>query len=196
MPDTTRPDTRTRGREDGRGLYSVAQIQHVLRVEFTRAQRYHYPIVCLMIAIDQLGALRDKHGYEAKESVFEAVVVMLEDATRGSDFLGRTADDRLLAVLPHTDIEGARSLAARLFREIAQLDLREIDAEPALDAARVTLSIGAAAASNTASNEGEGEAGGGPVGMMFHDAMLLAAENALADAVAAGGGQLREKAPV
>ena len=45
MPDTTRPEARTKGREDGRSLYSVAQIQHVLRVEFTRAQRYRYPIV-------------------------------------------------------------------------------------------------------------------------------------------------------
>lgn len=184
-PDTTRAGTRSRGHEDGRSLYSVAQIQHVLRVEFTRAQRYRYPIVCLMIAIDQLGALRDQHGYEAKESVFDAVVVMLEDATRGSDFLGRTADDRLLAVLPHTGIEGARTLAARLLREISQLEM-----EAPLNDARVTLSIGAAASEND-----QGEAGGGPVGMMFHDAMLLAAETALADAVAAGGGQLREKAP-
>jgi diguanylate cyclase (GGDEF)-like protein len=173
--------TRTTGRENGPRLYSVAQIQHVLRTEFGRAQRYRYPIVCLMVAIDQLGALRDELGYEAKETVFDAVVTLLEDATRGSDFLGRTADDRLLAVLPHTGIEGARMLAARLFHEARTLDL-----EAPLEGTRLTLSIGASASEN---------AGSAPEGMLFHDALLIAAESALSEAVAAGGAQLVEKSP-
>ena len=174
-------DTRTSGREQGRRLYSVAQIQHVLRTEFGRAQRYRYPIVCLMISIDQLGALRDQLGYEAKEIVFDAVVTLLEDATRGSDFLGRTADDRLLAVLPHTGIEGARTLSARLFHEVRQLEIPE-----GLAGARLTLSIGASASAND---------GPAPEGMLFHDALLVAAESALSDAMAAGGAQLVEKDP-
>jgi diguanylate cyclase (GGDEF)-like protein len=179
------PDTRTTGRENGRSLYSVAQIQHVLRVEFGRAQRYRYPIVCLMLAIDQLGALRDRHGYEAKELVFDKVVGLLTDATRASDFLGRTADDRLLAVLPHTGGEGARQLAARLFGEVRRMVL-----DAPLENARVTLSIGAA--SNEPGPAGAPEEG---AGVMFHDALLQAAESALAEASAAGGNQLVEKNP-
>jgi diguanylate cyclase (GGDEF)-like protein len=175
------PDTRTSGSAGGRSLYSVAQIQHVLRIEFGRAQRYRYPIVCLVIAIDQLGALRDKLGYESKERVFEAVVGLLTDATRASDFLGRTADDRLLAVLPHTGIEGARQLAARLFREVRQLVL----AEP-LERSKVTLSIGASSNDGTLAESS---------GLMFHDALYQAAESALAEAAAAGGNQLVEKSP-
>ena len=81
------------------GLFSLAQIQHLMRVEFNRAQRYDYPIVCMMIAIDRLGHLRDIYGYESKEEIVDAVVGLLKSSTRGSDFLGRMADDRLLAVV-------------------------------------------------------------------------------------------------
>jgi diguanylate cyclase (GGDEF)-like protein len=171
MPEAEKP-----AREEGRTLYSFAQIQHVLRVEFGRAQRYRYPLVCLMIAIDQLGIVRDEHGYDAKETVFEAVVRLLERATRSSDFVGRTADDRLLAVLPHTNIVGGRQLAQRLLSEAEALDL-----PGAPGRMKVSLSIG------IASNEHEG--------LVYHDALHTATEHALADAVAAGGGRLVEGRP-
>ena len=168
--------TRSSRPEGGRSLFSVAQIQHVLRIEFGRAQRYRYPLVCLVLSIDQLGALHDRHGYDAKEALFDAVVDLLEEATRGSDFLGRTADDRLLAIIPHTGREGARTLAERLIRGVRTLEL------PApLTGARVTLSIGAT------SNEREG--------LMYHDALMVAAEAAHAEAASAGGDRFVEKDP-
>lgn len=170
------PDTQNPRREDGRSLYSVAQIQHVLRIEFGRAERYRYPIVCLVIAIDQLGTVRDAHGYEAKETVFDAVVLLLERATRSSDFLGRTADDRLLAVIPHTGIEGASLLAERLLQEA-----RALEFDGALDGSKVTLSVGAAS--------------NGHEGLVYHDALLTAAENALASASAEGGDRFVEGRP-
>ena len=78
-----------------RSLFSLTQIQHLMRVEFNRAQRYDYPIVCLMISVDRLGHLRDLYGYEAKEEIIDEVVALLKAQTRSSDFLGRMADDRL-----------------------------------------------------------------------------------------------------
>ena len=171
MPEAEKPM-----RAESRELYSVAQIQHVMRVEFGRAQRYRYPLVAAMVSIDTLGAVRDAHGYDAKELVFQAIVKLLEAATRGSDFLGRTADDRLLAVLPHTDIVGARRLSERLLKEA-----RELALEGDLRRTQVTLSIGAV------SNEHEG--------LVYHDAMYTATENALSDAIAAGGGRMVEGTP-
>lgn len=171
MPEAEKPVQNER-----RPLYSVAQIQHVLKVEFGRAQRYRYPLVVLVVAIDQLPAVRDELGYDAKEQVFESVVRLLEAATRTSDFLGRTADDRLLAVLPHTDAPGVRRLATRLAAEASALELGG-----PLARTRLTLSLG------VASNDHEG--------LVYHDALFAAAENALADAVAAGGGRLVEGRP-
>jgi len=158
-----------------RGLYSVAQIQHLLRIEFARAQRYGYPLTCMLLAVDQLDTLRDRHGYEFKEQVLERLVDLLKRATRSSDFLGRTADDRLALLLPHTPQQGARTLAARLIENSGVLS-----AELGGDLARVSVSIG------LSSLEADGA--------LFHDALYREAELALEEAVAAGGGRLQVRA--
>ncbi|MEE8468753.1 MAG: diguanylate cyclase [Planctomycetota bacterium] len=158
------------------GLFSLAQIQHLMRVEFNRAQRYDYPIVCMMIAIDRLGHLRDIYGYESKEEIVDAVVGLLKSSTRGSDFLGRMADDRLLAVVPHTPAEGAARLAERLLQGTRAMDFQS-DGRTL----QVSLSIGASH-----------NAGGST---LFFDAMLLAAEEALAASVEAGGDRYELLAP-
>ena len=170
------PELSSTDREPGRGLFSVAQIQHVMRIEFGRAQRYRYPLVCMLISIDQLEALRDLHGYEVKEVVVDAVVRLLQDATRTSDFLGRTADDRLMAVIPHTAPEGARVLAQRLLANARQLTFPKL-AQPAT----ITLSVGAS------TNE--------HAGIMYFDTLLSTAEEALAEATSAGGDRYIERKP-
>lgn len=160
MSDSSTPDDRS--------LFSLAQIQHLMRVEFNRAQRYDYPIACMLIAVDRLGHLRDLYGFDAKEEILEGVVGLLKAQTRSSDFLGRMADDRLLAVVPHTSPEGATILVGRLLEGARSL---EFNADGR--AMQVTLSIGSSH-----------NAGGAT---LFFDAMLASAEEALADASAGGG---------
>lgn len=159
-----------------KSLFSLAQIQHLMRVEFNRAQRYGYPISCLMIAVDRLGHLRDMYGYEAKEEIIDSVVGLLKGATRSSDFLGRMADDRLLAVVPHTGPTGIRAMCERLLAQAREL---HFDSEGRR--IPVTVSVGG-------SYDGSDE-GGEPADerTMFFDALMHACEEALEDAVAAGG---------
>lgn len=151
-----------------RGLFSLSQIQHLMRVEFNRAQRYSYPIVCMIIAVDRLGHLRDLYGYEAKEDILEGVIALLKSQTRSSDFLGRMADDRLLAVVPHTSPEGAEVLAARLLAGTRGMEF-------VADGRTIQVSLSIGASHN---------AGGAT---LFFDAMLQSAEEALVDASQAGG---------
>ncbi len=165
---TPRPSTPA----EERGLYSVAQIQHLQRIEFARAQRYGYPLACMLLAVDQLDSLRDLHGYDFKEQVIERLVDLLKRATRSSDFIGRTADDRLVLLLPHTPPHGARTLAVRLIENSGVLS-----AELGGDVARVSVSIG------LSTLQGEG--------VLFHDALYREAELALEAAIAAGGGRLQ-----
>lgn len=168
-------ETTTRS-ADGRRLFSVAQIQHVLRTEFGRGQRYKYPLAVLVLAVDQLGPVRDRLGYEAKEAVLEGVVNLLFASTRSSDYLGRTPDDRLMAVVPHTDEAGARTLAERLIDGTRALAVAAAGGE------RFTLSVGA-----TTSREGE---------PLFHDVLLSAAEAAQSDAASAGGDRYVARPPI
>jgi two-component system cell cycle response regulator len=152
-------------------LFSLAQIQHLMRVEFNRAQRYGYAISCLMIAVDRLGHLRDMYGYDSKEEIVDTMIRLLKTETRSSDFLGRMADDRLLAVIPHTGATGIDVMGARLLDAARQLEFlsegRQI---------RVTLSLG-----------GSHDPGGSTERTLFFDALLEGADEGLEEAVAAGG---------
>lgn len=157
-------------------LFSLSQMRHLMRVEFSRAQRYAYPLSCLLIAVDRLGPLRDQFGYEFKESVLDGVVRALRANTRGCDYLGRLSDERFLAILPHTPEAGARLCAERLLSLV-----RSKGFTAGASHVMVTLSIGLAPLRSGAS--------------MFFDQLLDDAENALASAQAAGGDRCSGGAP-
>jgi len=158
----------TSASESGAGLFSLTQIRHLMRVEFGRAQRYGYPITCLVIEIDRLGYLRDLYGYDMKEALLDDVVNLLQAETRSCDYLGRQVDDRLMAVLPHTGREGGRIAARRLLERAHGVQF-SADGRTV----RATLSIGC-------SHFEEGNT-------MFFDALVDAAEAALAEAINGGG---------
>ncbi|MCA9002089.1 MAG: GGDEF domain-containing protein [Planctomycetes bacterium] len=161
---------------DDSHLFSLAQIQHLMRVEFNRAQRYGYPISCMMVSVDRLGYLRDLYGYDVKELILDKVIGLLKTETRSSDFLGRLPDDRLLTVVPHTGAEGTEVLANRILSGARALEFRAGDRNLG-----VTLSIGFSYS--------------GGEDTMFFDALLEAADEALDDAQSQGGDRLLQQAP-
>ena len=175
--DTAMGDLRAANLSDSDpGLFSLSQIMHLMRVEFSRAQRYSYPLACLLISVDRLGHLRDLYGYDSKEAILEEVSRLLHAETRTCDFLGRLMDDRLLAVVPHTGSEGARILGERVLGGVRQLQFESEGRE-----IHVTVSVGASCL-------GDGST-------MFFDTLLGAAEGALAAATEAGGDRFVERDP-
>jgi diguanylate cyclase (GGDEF)-like protein len=121
------------------GLFSPVEIEEMMRVEFDRAERHQFPLVCTMIAIDRLGQLQDLYGYESRDEILRAVISMLRESLRDSDHLGMTADERFLAVFPHTTPETGALLAKRLLGNARKLRF-ERDGR----SLRISLSIGIA----------------------------------------------------
>jgi diguanylate cyclase (GGDEF)-like protein len=160
----------------GPGVFSLTQIRHLMRVEFSRAQRYSYPVSCIAVSCDRMGHLRDLYGYEFRESVMDEVVTLLQRSTRACDYLGRLMDDRLLAILPHTTLEGAETLAGRLVKQAHSLEFAP-DGRPL----QVTLSVGMShyLDDNT----------------MFFDSLVESAEGALLEAMEAGGDRFVHQDP-
>lgn len=150
------------------GLFSLSQIMHLMRTEFGRAQRYRYPLSVLVIGVDRLASLRDLYGYESKEAVLDEVARLLKAETRTCDFLGRLADERMMAVAPHTDAAGVQVLATRLLAGVRALRFENAGKEIA-----IRVSIGAAILSDERT--------------LYFDQLVGAAERALEEAAAAGG---------
>ncbi len=154
--------------EPAAGVFSLTQIRHLMRVEFSRAQRYGYPVSCIVIGCDRLGHLRDLYGYEFREAVMDDVVTLLQRATRGCDYVGRLMDDRLMAVLPHTTKAGAEASAGRILASA-----RDLAFQPEGKPLRITISIGISHFEND--------------NTMFFDSLVESAEEALRQASEAGG---------
>jgi diguanylate cyclase (GGDEF)-like protein len=154
--------------ESEQGLFSPLEIRQLMRVEFVRAVRYHYPLTLMLIEVDRLEYLHDLYGYRSKEEILQALIALIRSVTRASDFLGCMLDERILAVFPHTPREAASALAGRLLRGSRRLEFQG-DGRTL----RATLSIGVAVRD-----------GGGAVSF---DDMLAAAEDAAEFASSAGG---------
>jgi len=162
--------------DPGAGVFSLSQIRHLMRVEFGRAQRYGYPLSCLVIGIDRLEALRDLYGYDFRESVLAAGIELLQEETRTCDYLGRLMDDRLMAILPHTTADGAQAGARRILAAA-----RKLSFSPQGSPLGVTLSIGLSHYEDD--------------NTLFFDSLVEAAEGALAEAMKAGGDRFVHRAP-
>ena len=157
-------------------LFSLAQIQHLIRVEFGRAQRYEYPMGCFLIQIDRLAQLRELHGYDAKAALHQMVAAEIEKQTRASDMLGKMPDDRYLLVLPHVPSANARVVADRILENVRARSVPLAGTE-----LRVTVSLGG------------GWSDGGET--LFFDALLECAEASLKAVVEEGGDGVELRIP-
>jgi len=155
------------------GIFSPREIERQMRIEFERAQRHRYPIVCMLIAIDRLSQLQDLYGRESEQEILRSVVGVLRAGTRDSDLLAPLADDRLLAIFPHTPPDVAAMLARRVLSGARKLRF-ERDGKTL----GISLSIG------VAHNQHDGS--------LSFDTLVRVAEEGLAVADAAGGDRFVE----
>jgi diguanylate cyclase (GGDEF)-like protein len=161
---------------DPHDIFSLTQIRHLMRVEFSRAQRYEYPVSCLVISLDSAARLRDEQGYAAKAKIMDAVVDLVLGATRTCDYVGRLLDDRLMAILPHTRREGAEVTAGRI---VASGRSVRVPGEKQLSGTTLSIGISQYEKENT----------------MFFDDLVDAAERALHEAVGEGGNRFVYREP-
>ena len=139
--------------------------------EFARARRYGYPLTIAICRLDRIDHLADIYGAESRLLLVDELSRTFQARARSTDIIGRLGEERLLWVLPHTDLPGA-CLAAERLRESVQ----EIEVSSGRRTIHVTLSAGLACyvSRNT----------------LFFDSIMMQAEEALERAQYRGGNQI------
>lgn len=122
---------------NGRGLFTKDEVRALMQIEFERAERYSYPIACMLIQVDHLAQIQTVHGHESKQEVLFSVIELVKKATRAGDLLGYIVDDRLMAVVPHTPVKAAKAIAERLLASARDLGF-QVEGRTI----KVTLSVG------------------------------------------------------
>lgn len=103
--------------------------------EIGRAARYERTLAVLMLDVDKFKQYNDSWGHQAGDEVLQGMGVVLKDATREADILGRYGGEEFIVLLPECDLQGAIATAERIRTRLA----REV-----FDGRQVTVSIGAA----------------------------------------------------
>jgi diguanylate cyclase (GGDEF)-like protein len=96
------------------GLYNRRSGEQRLSQEMSRAQRHGRPLTILLMDLDGLKQVNDKHGHAAGDTLLKGFADRLQRAIRGSDLAVRLGGDEFMALLPECRAEEVRHVLARI----------------------------------------------------------------------------------
>jgi diguanylate cyclase (GGDEF)-like protein len=123
-------------------LYNHHHILQNLAREHENAKRYEYPYSVMMLDIDYFKSINDTFGHQTGDVVLRDIARILKICLRLGDMVGRYGGEEFLAILPHTPLNDARTIAEKIRCLIAEKTFSE-------QKIQITISIGVAEGSNT-----------------------------------------------
>jgi diguanylate cyclase (GGDEF)-like protein len=107
--------------------------------EFHRARRYEGPLSLLIIDLDHFKKVNDTYGHPRGDSVLRESAQVLLSIMRKVDMVARYGGEEFVAILPHTDIKGAKIASERVR---AAFEAHHFDGLP--ERGQLTVSVGMA----------------------------------------------------
>ncbi len=101
------------------GLFNRAYTDLKLAEECKKARRFQIPLSCVVIALDDMGALASPAHAEDLRSAMNEVAGLLLCESRDIDHLSRYQAHEFMLLLPHTDRAGASAMARRILDSIS-----------------------------------------------------------------------------
>jgi diguanylate cyclase (GGDEF)-like protein len=96
------------------GLYNRRSGEQRLAQEISRAQRHSRPLTVLLLDLNELKAVNDRHGHAAGDLVIKGFAERLQRAIRGSDLAVRLGGDEFMALLPECRSDEVRHVLGRV----------------------------------------------------------------------------------
>ncbi len=118
-------------------FYTFAHFKEVLFVEVKRARRYGFPLALALVAFDPIDGHMDD---ELQEQLMGGLALSIRRSLRDTDYPVQYSADRVVLLMPHTDLAGALIVARRICERVAKATLQRGD-----ETLRPTISVGVAA---------------------------------------------------
>ena len=96
------------------GLANRRMAEAFLKRHWSQAERRDFPLSCLLIDLDDFKRVNDTYGHDAGDRVLHGFAEILRRQVRQEDLAVRLGGDEFLVVCPHTGVEEAQNLLARL----------------------------------------------------------------------------------
>lgn len=152
------------------GFYTFTHFKEIVFVEVKRARRYGFPVAIALIALDPLPVAVEG---PLQAQLMGGIALAIRRSLRDIDYPVQYGANRVLLLMPHTDLPGALIVSRRICERVARASLNHGD-----QVLRPTLSAGVSAAT---AKEGE---------LSFAE-LATRAQTALETAVSAGGNQVQ-----
>jgi diguanylate cyclase (GGDEF)-like protein len=127
------------------GLANHGRFQELLQLEMEQVRRYRHPVGLIMLDVDDFKSVNDTYGHQQGDIVLRQVARVLRDTSREADSPARYGGEEMAVILPHTDLEGAYTIAERIRSSVEALRVPRLDRNGIL---RITASLGVAASNS------------------------------------------------
>ncbi|HKJ75864.1 MAG TPA: GGDEF domain-containing protein [Gammaproteobacteria bacterium] len=101
------------------GAENRAALEKGLVQELSLARRHGVPLSLVTLDIDSFKRVNDRYGHVIGDCVLQAVAEQTRTALRESDLFYRYGGEEFVILLPHTGLDGARRVAERVCRQVA-----------------------------------------------------------------------------
>ena len=106
------------------GLFNRRYTLIRLEEDFSRSKRYYVPLSIVMADVDHFKRLNDTFGHQAGDTVLQEISAVFRRNIRNTDIVGRYGGEEFLFILPHTSIEGTKSLIQRIQKDIKNINFK------------------------------------------------------------------------
>lgn len=107
-------------RDELTGVFTHGYLHQRIVTEFSRANRYSYPLSCLMVDIDHFKNVNEEQGYHSGDALLRECAQLIFDSCRLSDVVARYGGSQFLVLLPHISYQGALQVSKRLRQAFAE----------------------------------------------------------------------------
>ena len=103
------------------GLSNARALVRALAIEKSRISRYGATSAVVMMDVDKLKTINDRHGHIVGSRILQAVGEQLRGMIRETDLAVRYGGDEFVAILAHTNATEGCAFAERFLSEIRRL---------------------------------------------------------------------------
>jgi len=112
------------------GMTPQPQGEERFREEMARLHRHKITFSLILFTMENLDEINEKAGHLAGQTVLKNFATELQRHLRVTDTCSRYGLNKIMAVLPNTDMEQARMTCAKLTKDMKIREMLEIQTEP------------------------------------------------------------------